>query len=182
MDTPQIRIFQYQAKQNYNRDNKKHLNYLQDKKDTQQTNINQNIEERVSAMEGKSVQEINEKNSTTLQVKGTEQHHKDHATKQANDIRKVEDLVRQSNRRIFSVSSAFPWSFFPNSIDIEESRLTFNFRQFLSYQSHSVDIKDITNIFIESGLFFCNIAGCVTNLYTKRYKNRVPEEKGSSSS
>lgn len=51
----------------------------------------------------------------------------------------------------------FPWDLFPNSIDVEESRITFVFRQFMASQSHSLDIKDISNIFIESSLFFSTL-------------------------
>lgn len=157
MNTTQTNIFQYQARQTRKQDKEKSAHDWQYKTDTQQANINQDIEERVSAMEEKSLQEDKEKHTITAQTRGVEQQKKDYATKQASDRSKVDGLVRQSNRRIFSISSTFPWSIFPNTIDIEESRVTFNFRQFLSYQSHSVDIKDITNVFIESGFFFATL-------------------------
>lgn len=76
------------------------------------------------------------------------------ATKKEEDKQTVNDLIRKSNRCIISISSLFPWNFFPNTIEVEESRVTFIFRQFLSSQSHSVDIKDISNVFIQSSLFF----------------------------
>jgi len=69
----------------------------------------------------------------------------------------LNELVRKSNRRVISISTTFPWKFFPNTIDVEESRVTFSFRQLLSFQSHSVDIKDISNVFIEAGLFFATL-------------------------
>jgi hypothetical protein len=89
--------------------------------------------------------------------KGKEQYLKDLSTKNHNDRNKLDELVRKSNRSIISISSIFPWSFFPDSIDVEESRVTFIFRQLLTSQSHSVDIKDISNVFIESGFFFSNL-------------------------
>src|SRR5581483_11200557 len=73
------------------------------------------------------------------------------------DTVKLNELVRKSNRRVISISTTFPWKFFPNTIDVEESRVTFSFRQLLSFQSHSVDIKDISNVFIEAGLFFATL-------------------------
>lgn len=91
------------------------------------------------------------------ETKGVEQNIKDQALKIESDKYKVEELVRKSNRRIISVSSTFPWNLFPNTIDVEESRVTFNFHQFMSFQSHSVDIKDISNVFIESGFFFATL-------------------------
>ncbi len=51
----------------------------------------------------------------------------------------------------------FPWNLFPDTINVEESRVTFIFRQFLATQSHSLDIKDISNVFIESSLFFATL-------------------------
>ena len=58
-----------------------------------------------------------------------------------------------ANRYSYSISTQFPWNIIPNTIDIEEDRVTFTFRQFLGSQSHSVDIKDISNVFIESSLY-----------------------------
>lgn len=83
---------------------------------------------------------------------------KNQATKKELDKQVVDDLVKKSNRVIISISSKiFPWDFFPTTIIVEESRVTFIFRQFLSSQSHSVDIKDISNIFIESSFFLATL-------------------------
>lgn len=79
------------------------------------------------------------------------------ATKIEADKQTVDDLVKKSNRSIISISSLFPWNLFSNTIDVEEDRVTFKFNQFLSSQSHSVDIKDISNVFIESSLFFSTL-------------------------
>lgn len=88
---------------------------------------------------------------------GINEHAKNIATKEEDDIQTVNDLVKKSNRRIISISSLFPWDIFPNTIAVEESRVTFKFNQFLSSQSHSIDIKDISNVFIESSLFFATL-------------------------
>lgn len=73
--------------------------------------------------------------------------------KKADDRESVDRLIKSSNRCIISISSSYPGNFFPNTINVEEGRVTFIFRQFLSSQSHSVDIKDISNVFIESSIF-----------------------------
>lgn len=96
-------------------------------------------------------------NKDTLVQHGIDQHTKELAAKQEADAFKVDDLVKKSNRQIISISSTFPWDLFPSSIDVEESRVTFKFNQFLSSQSHSVDIRDISNIFIESSIFFSTL-------------------------
>lgn len=92
-----------------------------------------------------------------LEEEGRDEYIKGQATKREADRQSVEHLVKSSNRCIISISSVFPWDFFPNTINIEESRVTFIFRQFLASQSHSVDIKDISNVFIESSFFFATL-------------------------
>lgn len=71
----------------------------------------------------------------------------------------VASLVRKSNRILASISShEFPFDFFPNSIMIEEGRITVITRNFFfSSQVHSVDIKDISNIFINLAPFFAQL-------------------------
>lgn len=93
----------------------------------------------------------------TLEEEGKDDYAKHQATKIEGDKQTVNDLIAKSNRSIISISSLFPWDFFPNTIRVEESRVTFIFRQFLSSQSHSIEIKDISNVFIEESLFFATI-------------------------
>lgn len=93
----------------------------------------------------------------TLEERGIDEHTKNQATKTEEDRQSVDELVKSSNRCIISISSTFPWDFFPNTINVEESRITFIFRQFLASQSHSVDIRDISNVFIESSFFFATL-------------------------
>jgi hypothetical protein len=92
-----------------------------------------------------------------LQEEGKNEQMINKATKKAEDKQTVSDLIKKSNRCIISISSQFPWTLFPNTIEVEESRITFIFRQFLASQSHSVDIKDISNVFIESSPFFATL-------------------------
>ncbi len=94
----------------------------------------------------------------SVEEEGKDQQSLNQATKKESDIQTVDNLVKKSNRVIISISSKiFPWDFFPDTIIVEESRVTFVFRQFLSSQSHSVDIKDISNVFIESSLFLATL-------------------------
>ena len=102
----------------------------------------------------------------TLEQAGKDKQTRNQATKKEVDRQQMNDLVKKSNRCIITVSSLFPWDLFPNTITVEESRVTFTFRQFLSSQSHSVEIKDISNIFIESSLFFATLQ-VVSRTYVK---------------
>lgn len=71
----------------------------------------------------------------------------------------VVELVKKSNRILASISThRFPFDFFPNTMNIEEGRVTVIIRSFfLSSQVHSVDIKDISNIFINMAPFFAQL-------------------------
>ena len=107
-----------------------------------------------------------EKKDKSPYTRGMEQHAQNMRVKVENDKHTLDELMRKSNRSIISISSIFPWNFFPNTIDVEESRVTFIFRQLFASQSHSVDIKDISNVSIESGIFFSTLQ-VVSRTYTK---------------
>ena len=69
----------------------------------------------------------------------------------------MEGLVRKSNRILTSISSVFPFDIFPNVINVEEGRITIITRHLLSSEVHSVDIKDISNVFINTAIFFSQL-------------------------
>lgn len=71
----------------------------------------------------------------------------------------VAGLVRKSNRILLTISShKFPVDLFPDTINVEEGRVTIIVRYFfLSSQIHSVDIKDISNILINTSPFFAEL-------------------------
>ncbi|PIY69488.1 hypothetical protein COY90_00350 [Candidatus Roizmanbacteria bacterium CG_4_10_14_0_8_um_filter_39_9] len=75
------------------------------------------------------------------------------------DKKLVENLVKKSNRILAAISShQFPFDFFPDTINIEEGRITVITRSFfLSSEVHSVDIKDISNVFINMAPFFAQL-------------------------
>jgi hypothetical protein len=79
---------------------------------------------------------------------------KHHFRKIGTDQHKLDDLMAKSNRIIISASSMFPWDIFPNTINVEERRVTIIHRQWWASQVHSVDIKNISNVFIDTDLFF----------------------------
>ncbi len=75
------------------------------------------------------------------------------------DKRTLETLITKSNRILVSISShRFPFDFSPTTINIEEARVTIiNRGYFYSSQVHSIDIKDITNIFINTSYYFAQL-------------------------
>lgn len=73
------------------------------------------------------------------------------------DKQRLENMVTNSNRILISTSSVFPFDLFPTTINAEATRVTIIHRQLFSSQVHSVDIKDISNVFIETGILFATI-------------------------
>lgn len=76
------------------------------------------------------------------------------AAKVEDDRQKLENMVSNSNRLIIGTSSIFPLDFFPNTVNVEATRVNIIQRTFLFSEVHSVDIKDISNVFITQSLFF----------------------------
>lgn len=70
----------------------------------------------------------------------------------------VDNLIKKSNRILISMSShAFPFDLFPDVINVEEERITIISRHLFSSVVHSVDIKDISNIFINRSFLFSQL-------------------------
>ncbi|MBP9690906.1 hypothetical protein KBD81_02370 [Candidatus Woesebacteria bacterium] len=79
--------------------------------------------------------------------------------KKQEDKKLVALLEKKSNRILVSISSHhFPFDFFPDTLNVEEGRITVITRNFfLSSQIYSVDIKDISNVFINTSPFFAQL-------------------------
>ncbi len=79
--------------------------------------------------------------------------------KQAIENKVVVGLVKKSNRILATISShRFPIDLFPDTLNVEEGRITVVTRNFFwSSQVHSVDIKDISNVFINVAPFFAQL-------------------------
>jgi len=74
------------------------------------------------------------------------------------DNKTVANLVKKSNRILVSISShGLPFDLFPDTINVEEGRITIINRHLFSSEVHSVDIKDISNIFINRTIFFAQL-------------------------
>lgn len=92
----------------------------------------------------------------------------------------VASLVKKSNRILVTISThRFPIDIFPDTLNVEEGRLTIINRSFfLSSQIHSVDIKDISNIFVNTAPFFAQLV-IISKTFTKneiRIKHLWKEE------
>ncbi len=68
-------------------------------------------------------------------------------------------MVRKSNKILVSIRThKFPLDLFPDTINVEESRITFIQRKFFyTSEVRSVDIRDISNIFINFSPMFAQL-------------------------
>ncbi|HUD44806.1 MAG TPA: hypothetical protein VMR41_04645 [Patescibacteria group bacterium] len=99
--------------------------------------------------------------------------------KQKESIKKrILGAVTKSQRIMLSLSSIFPLDLFPSSLIIDETKLTIIYRDFFaSARIHQVDIKDVSNVFVEYALCFATLKIVsrtfvdnvmdITNLYKK---------------
>ncbi len=110
-------------------------------------------QEKRSENEGKRTPQ-SKSEEQLIENSGREDAVKRHFRKIGTDQHRLDDMMSQSNRIIISVSSMFPWDIFPNTINVEETRVTIIHRQLFASQVHSVDIKYISNVFIDTDLFF----------------------------
>ncbi len=126
------------------------------------------LEEETKTQVGASNQIFSDthKIQQTTEEKGLEESVKNHARHREANRQSVEDMVNASNRILLRISSVFPWDLFPTTIVVEETRITIIHRQLFSSQVHSVDIKNIANIFIDTGILFAQLT-IVSNTFAE---------------
>ena len=104
------------------------------------------------------VNQLLKKNSAIFQVDEAEKEAQVINKQKRRNSRSVAKLVKKSNRILVSISShGLPIDLFPDTINVEEGRITIINRHFLASEVHSVDIKDISNIFINTSIIFSQL-------------------------
>lgn len=106
------------------------------------------------------------KNEKTSEEKGLAEAVRGHAGKAEVDRKAVNDMISRSNRILLKITSVFPLDLFPTTIVLEETRLTIIHRQLFSSQVHSVDVRNISNVFINTGILFAQLI-IVSNTFTE---------------
>lgn len=90
------------------------------------------------------------------------------------DKKVIEELTdKNSNRTLVKVSSFFPIDFFPAEVIVEETKITVIHRQLLSSQVHTVDVKNISNVFINSGILFAELGIVSSSFVQNQMKIRL---------
>jgi len=127
------------------------------------------------------VDDLLEKKEDSLspQAKKTKEETQTVDTQKRLDNTTVANLVKKSNRILVSISShAFPFDLFPNTINVEEGRITIINRHMLSSEVHSVDISDISNVFINTSIIFSQLV-IISNTFENneiKIRNLRPKE------
>lgn len=112
-----------------------------------------NIKEGLAASAANKISQ----GSVRSEKRGHDDAVRNHAEKIEADRQVLDSMVTNSNRILLKMSSVFPWDFFPTTICLEDTRITIIYRQLFSSQIYSVDVKDISNVLLERGIFFSSI-------------------------
>ena len=71
---------------------------------------------------------------------------------------KLEDLANKSDQVLLKVSTVWPFTFFVHDIIIDPYKVTIIFREFFwSEQVHSIMIRDVLDIVVETSIFFATV-------------------------
>lgn len=78
--------------------------------------------------------------------------------KQNNANQKLEDLADKADITLLRVSTVFPFTFFTHDIIIDPYKVNIIFRKFFwSEHIHSIMVKDILDVVVETSIFFATI-------------------------
>lgn len=83
---------------------------------------------------------------------------REHTKDMAKNKQKFNDLVVHSREVLFKLTSVFPFDMFPNTITIDQEKITVKFREFFaSEEIRSIYIKNIAQLYVDTGPFFATI-------------------------
>lgn len=73
-------------------------------------------------------------------------------------VKKLEDLADKSGDVLLKVSTVFPFTLFKNDIIVDPYKVNVVFREFFySEHIHSIMVKDILDVVVETSLFFATV-------------------------
>src|SRR3989344_42951 len=67
---------------------------------------------------------------------------------------KFQELVQQSDKVLFRIRAVFPFDFFPDEIIVDVNKVNIIQNSLLSKNMHSVFIKDISDVVVQTGILF----------------------------
>ena len=98
------------------------------------------------------------------------------------DLEKLNHMVEQCQHPLFKIITVFPFVIFPNEVIIDINKVTIIFRNFFaSAQTHSVLIKDISDVVVETNPIFAVLKivdiGYTDNTIDVNYLKRSDAER-----
>src|SRR5581483_2822967 len=91
--------------------------------------------------------------------KGHEEFLKEDAKEEEKATQQLEDLVGMADLILFQVDSANPLELFPSTLIIDTAKASIIHRQFFATERvHSVMIKDVSDVFIDTSPFFAKLS------------------------
>lgn len=101
---------------------------------------------------------------------------KEEAKEEVKQAQRLDDLVQKSDQTLLSIKAIFPFDFFPDEITVDANKVNVVTNHFLSKKVHSVFIKDISDVFVHTGILFGSLSivdlGYIENLITVNYLNK----------
>lgn len=101
---------------------------------------------------------VNDTEEEELIKEGRREGIKELAKQEVEELPKIEALKRMKDRELMRIKTVFPFVFFSDYLIVEENKLTFVWSVFFwSKDIRSILLKDISNVTLETGLFFAKI-------------------------
>lgn len=86
------------------------------------------------------------------------------------DQQKLDQLVEESSRILYKISTVFPFDLFPDEVVIDENKVNIIIRNFFSSELiESVLIRDISQIYIQTTPFFASMRIATFKANSKPY-------------
>lgn len=101
----------------------------------------------------------------------------EHLKEEEKQKQKFDQLVEKSRRILLKINSVFPFDFFPDEVTIDANQVMVINREFWgSERRHSIFIKNITDVFVDTGPFFATLKivdrGYVENTIVVKFLKR----------
>ncbi len=83
---------------------------------------------------------------------------RDNVKEEQKQTDKFEEMVRNSQAPIYRLKSVFPFEFWPTEVNMDLNKVTIVYTSmWVNHHIHSVFIKDISDVFVETSLFFASL-------------------------
>lgn len=94
----------------------------------------------------------------SVQDQAFEEVEKDQIKDKEKSNQKLDELVNSTGQVLYRLKAVFPFDFFPTEIIIDKNKVNLIFNEFFfSKHIHSVMVTDVTDVMVETNLFFATL-------------------------